>query len=85
MSLTQEAIRLNYQIDSRRMTFAQATDALVARSGGELTATTAADMFHEQRALKPGTGKTTTPHLMPYLLLLHLDLVKVSGRTTRER
>lgn len=63
------------------MTFAQAADALVARSCGELTATTAADMLHEQRALKPGTGKTTTS----YLLLRRPGLIKGVGRDDRER
>ncbi|WP_341855768.1 hypothetical protein [Brachybacterium sp. GPGPB12] len=80
-SLTQEAIRLNYQIDSRQMTFAQAADALVAHSDGELTTITAADMLHVRRALKPGGGKTTTPYLLPR----RLGLIEGVGRDGRER
>lgn len=71
-SLTNEAIRLAYRIESRELTLFRAANELVAFSEvlaessphlGVLTYPKASRLLLESKAAKPGTGKTTTPWL----------------------
>ncbi|GAA1490961.1 hypothetical protein [Brachybacterium sacelli] len=71
-SLTNEAIRLVYRIESRDLTLFQAAHELVAFSEelakanphlGVLTYSAASRMLLQSKAAQPGTAKTTTPWL----------------------